>query len=248
MGGIVVTDKIINGNALPRLSGEYEDVCPGTPLAVIGLFVFALRARFTENAGEPLPWVWSDTLRPEDTEDGNPPPAGEPRKLLIDSAYNVKKNVRNYRPAIYVGRGGNNITPVKLAIDNKAGMYLPTSLKAYYCQAQMPLVIEIESADSGESSTIGDVVWSFILMTRDIFRCDFGLHEITEPILGDTLPSKMDKEIWTTAVSFSTTFDMRWGTVPIAPKLFEIAARVTTGYTSATEFYQSIAVRKTVDD
>ena len=244
MGGVIVTDKNWDDTALPRLSGESPDVYPGSPLAVIGLWVFALRERFRANTGEPLPWVWADTLRPEDTEDGNPLPDGHPRKLLIDSQYNVKKGERNYRPAIYIGRGGAPVTPIKTILDNKAGVYLPMDMQAHYCQAQMAISMECESADVGESSALGETVWGFILATRDIFRKDFGLHEITEPILGDTTPIKVDKEVWVTPVQFAVSYDVRWGTFPIAPKLREIAGTLSTGYTDATTFFQSFALRE----
>ncbi len=241
MGGITVDSG--PRVRLPRLTGESPDVFPGSPLAVIGLWVFALRERFALDVGTPMPWVWEPNLRPEDAEDGNPPPDGSPRKLLIDSAYNVKKEERNYRPAIYVGRGGGPVTPNKLAIDNKAGVHFPTHLRAYWCQAQMPVVMECESSDSGESSTIAETAWAFVLSTRDIFRADFGFHEITEPSMTDTIPSKIDKEIWTTNVQFGVSYDLRWGVTPIAPKLRDIAVRLSAGYTDATAFYQDIALR-----
>ena len=116
MGGIVITDPA----HLPRLTGEHKDILPGTPLAVIGVWLQALRYRFNDHPGEPLPWVWSPDLKPDDDEDGQPrDEGGEPRKLMIEAAFNVEKTARNYRPAIYVDRGA--ITPMKHHVDNFAG-------------------------------------------------------------------------------------------------------------------------------
>jgi len=241
MGGITVNSG--PRVRLPRLEGENPDVFPGSPLAVIGLWVFALRERFAATAGAPLPWIWDADLRPEDSEDGDPLPDGSPRKLLIDSAYNVKKEARNYRPAIYVGRGGGAVTPNKMALDNSAGRNHQLDFRAYYCQAQMPINMECESSDSGESSTIAETVWGFVLSTRDIFRADFGFHEITEPAMTDTAPSKTDKEIWTTNVQFGVAYDMRWGTTPIAPKLRDIALRLMAQYPDSAAFFRDIALR-----
>ena len=125
MGGIFVeADEGYRYN-LPRLKGEAPDVAPGTPLAVIGLWMAALQSRFSLNnlganlgqgvAGtgkntfegeentEPLPWAWESGLQPGN-ECADPPEDGGPTPLLIDAAFNTDLSVRNYRPAIYVDR------------------------------------------------------------------------------------------------------------------------------------------------
>lgn len=218
---IVRTNKGTMGNALPRLEGEGADIVPGSMLAVIGLFVYALQSRFAFSESEPLPWAWGPSLKPADDEDGTPLPEGSPRRLYIGSAYNVELNSRNYRPSIVVGRRGE-VTVAKMTLDNYVGGIIPTGAKAHHIMATMPLVIECNSETAGESSTIGELVWLFFLATRDIYRKDFGLHELSEPSLGETIPSKQDKEIWTTPISFYVTYDIRWGTVPVAPRLREL--------------------------
>lgn len=224
MGGIRIrTDENWRQGALPRLEGENEDIMPGSPLAVIGLWIFALRNRFSYSINEPLPWVWRSELKPENDQDGNPLPDGSPRKLLIESAYNVEKAVRNYRPAIYVGRSGGPVIIQKNSVNNLVGTVFPTGLKAYHCMATMPMIFECEAEAAGESSALAESAWAFVLTTREIFRKDFGLHEITEPVLGDTTPTKTDKEIWATNVQFHVTYDMRWSTRPIAPILKDLS-------------------------
>jgi hypothetical protein len=234
MGGIIQTNRGYRNNALPRLTGENPDLMPGSPLAVIGLWVEALRFRFNATPAEPLPWVWMENLRPADDEAGTPllpDPAdphltiGSPRRLLIESAYNIEKAARNYRPALYVERG--DVRPIKLSINNFAGEYLPTQIKAYHCMAGMPITIECVSEASGESSTIGDTVWAFILSCREIFRKDFGFHEITEPIMGKTEISTEDKPVWVTPVQFEVQYDVRWSVRPIEPFLRDLTAKIT---------------------
>lgn len=241
---IITNTNAFRGSALPRLEGEGADVFVGSPLAVIGLWVFAIRQRMAERAESPMPWVWDPSYRPSDTQSGQPPPDGVPRKLVIESAYNVEKSVRNYRPAIYVGRGGGAVQPLKLSVDNLVGTYRPTGLRAYHCLASMTVQVECESDNSGESSTIAETVWGFILSTRDIFRKDFGLHEITEPILGDTQPTKRDKEVWVTPVQFSVMYDQRWGTEPIAATLRDITAAIQARNGSQSEFFTSLALQE----
>lgn len=229
MGGIrILTESNWRGGALPRLQGENSDVMPGSPLAVIGLWVFALRSRFSYRDDVPLPWVWTQDLTPAVDQDGNPLPDGSPRKLMVDSTYNVEKSARNYRPAIYVGRGGGNVSADKSSVNNLVGVVHQNQLKAYHCLASMPIIFECESEASGESSAIAETAWAFVLTTREIFRKDFGLHEISEPVLGDTAPGKTDKEVWTTNVQFHVSYDMRWKTMPIAPVLKDMALRLRT--------------------
>jgi hypothetical protein len=233
MGGIVQTNEGIFKTKLARLEGENPDVMPGSPLAVIGLWIEALRFRFNATPAEPLPWVWRENLRPADDEAETPlqpDPAdphktiGSPRTLLIDSAYNIEKAARNYRPAIYVGRG--RVRPIKHSINNLVGEYLPTQIKAHHCLAAMPLMIECESESAGESSTIAETVWAFVLSCREIFRKDFGFHEITEPILGETTYGTTDKTIWTTIVDFEVQYDVRWGVKPLAPFLRDLSLKM----------------------
>lgn len=240
MAGIIQT----GGVGVVRLKDEHPDVCPGTPIAIIGLWLKALRYRFNRNEGEPLPWVWDASLRPNQNTNEVPIPEGEPRKLMIEAAMNVEKAQRNYRPAIYIDRG--DITTLKLHVDNRAGNQLHTGLKAFHSLANMPLTFEVEAENSGESSLIADTAWMFILSTRDIFRNTFALHEITNPVLGRTIPKMVDKEVWVTPVSFSIQFDIRWTTRPLAPLLNDIALSVKQeveegGNTNI--YYHKIALR-----
>ena len=250
MGGLIVTNEGPNGTKLPRLSGENPDVMPGSPLAVIGLWVEALRYRFNPTPAEPLPWVWYNDLRPADDEAETPlepDPVdqhltiGSPRRLLIDSAYNVEKEARNYRPALYVGRG--SVRPIKLSVNNFAGEYLPTQIKAYYCQAAMTITIECESEASGESSTIGETVWAYVLSCREIFRSTLGFHEITEPVLGETAISVTDKRVWVTPVQFEIQYDVRWGVKPIAPFLRDLNLKMQATGSNLQDYLLEVAAR-----
>lgn len=241
--GIIVTNKTQSGASLPRLAtGESPDVFPGSPLAIIGLWIFALQQRFLYSASMPMPWVWVDNLRPDDDEDGDPLPAGEPRKLLIESAYNVEKDNRNYYPAIYVGRNGGPVKANKISVNNFVGQKKETGFKAFHCLADMPITFECESENQGESSTVAETAWAFVLTTREIFREDFGLHDILEPILGDTVPVKRDKEVWVTPVQFNVQYDVRWGVTPIAPKLRDLALAIS-GQGGAADYFVQLALR-----
>lgn len=239
---LITTNHDYAGGALPRLQGESADLVPGSPMAVIGLWVYALRGRFEDQESSPLPWVWSATALNIDTMTGSPRPDGEPTKILIEAGYNTEKAVRNYRPAIYVSRGGHPIQPAKHIVNNFVGQHLPSGLKSYHCFVTMPLVVDCYSDNAAESSTIGETVWGFMLATREIFRQSFGLHDIEEPILGDTVPGQEDKTVWVTQVQTRVTFDMRWSVTPISPKLREVWFELAH-IKNPEDIYRKLAIR-----
>jgi hypothetical protein len=248
MGGIFVEADQGYRYPLPRLKGEAADVAPGTPLAVIGLWMAALQSRFSPNnlgvnlgqgvAGtgtntfeeetntEPLPWVWDGSLTPYD----ECVESAGPTKLLIDAAFNTDRSVRNYRPAIYV-------------TDNKAGIELPTSEKGYWALAHMPISFECEAEGVAESSLIADTAWFFVLATRDIFKESFGFYDITEPMLGKTTKLETDKETWMTPIHFAVQIELRWGTRQISPILRELGMRISKMGSDPNIVYHQIALR-----
>jgi hypothetical protein len=226
-------NKNYKGENIPRLEGEHPDILPNSPLAVIGLFIFAVRSRFDPNfVKEEMPWIWVPNLNPEEDYEG-------PSRLYITSMYNVEDLVRNYYPAIYIGRAGGPVSPNKVTIANRAGVYLPTQLIAYHCMCQMPLVIECRAENMAESANLAEVVWCYLLSSVQILRKDFGLHDITVPFLGDPVEQTLDKKIWVTTVQTSVTFDMRWCTEPIAARLQEITLKITN---KDTDIFTEIAL------
>jgi len=261
MGNIIIETDRSWRYPLPRLKGEAADVAPGTPLAVIGLWMAALQARFSPNNlganlgvgvegtgtntfenetnTEPLPWLWDGNLKPAD-ECVDPQVEG-PTPLLIDAAFNTDRSARNYRPAIYVDRG--EVVVQKLVTDNKAGVELPTSEKGYWTLAHMPIIFECEAEGVAESSLIADTAWFFILATRDIFKESFGFYDITEPMLGKTTKLKTDRETWMTPVHFAVQIELRWGTRKISPILRELGVRIRKMGDDPTVAYHQIALR-----
>ncbi len=236
---------IVTNPDVARLADENKLVAPGTPLAMVGLWLAALRGRFARDPQEPLPWVWDPSLQPVENPEDIPPPPDEPRKLMIEAALNVEKAERNYRPAIFVNRG--DIVPPKNAVDNFVGAQLRTGLRAFHSMAAMPILFECESENAGESSLIADTAWFFVLSSRDIFRSSFHLHEITNPVMGPTQPTTVDKEVWRTTVSFQVQFDLRWTTKPIAPFLNDLLVelrQVVEEGGSTTEYLHKIVLRE----
>jgi hypothetical protein len=267
---IIVTNKNYVGGAIPRSEDESRRVAPGTPLALVGLFMLAIRQRFGYNAlatsvigggsvglpednqyvetpdddSEQLPWVWDNTIRPSNE---CPPPENPDlvrTKILIDSGFNIHRGTHNYRPAIYVDHG--NTIAQKIMVDNRVGNHLPSGLVGYYCLANTEMMIECDAETPGEASILGETVWFFLLATRDIFRKDFGLHDISEPVLGKTFNDNEDKEVWKTPISFGVTSELRWAVRPVSPLVNDIAVFIQKQGVTPDTLYQQIALQTSV--
>ena len=130
----------------------------------------------------------------------------------------------------------------KIVVDNFVGQHTPSGLRAFYTQANIPITFYCESENAGESSLIADTAWFFVLATRDIFRKDFGLNDISNANMGRTSPHEEDKEVWVTPVSFVVTVDLKWSTRPIAPLLREIGLHIVER-NNPDEFYHEIVLR-----
>jgi hypothetical protein len=200
------------------MPGQQADIMPASPTAIVAVFTEIVRERFRpENE---LPWAWFDDATPLPTEDNS---EDAPRKVLIEPAFSTHAEARNFRPAIYIDKG--ETIPEKVAIANMAGKHLPSGLTGYYTIASIPIDIEVVSDQKGESATMADTVWFYLVAGQELIKSTFNLHELTPPILGRTLPGDKDKEEWVTHVTFTIQTHVRWATKPIAPLLQGIILR-----------------------
>lgn len=216
---------------LPRIAGQQKDIAVGSPLAIVAVFAEIIRERF--RADNKLAWLWVDNPTPSPTEENT---EDQPRKILIEPAFNETLEVRNFRPAIFVDKGETSAG--KVAMGNMAGKVLKTGFTAYYALGTCPMDIEVISDQKGESATIGDLVWFYLVAGRDLIRSNFGFHELTPPILGKTLPFDADKTAWSTHITFEVQFDLRWSTLPISPLLNQIVIKYQqSGETNPDAFF-----------
>jgi hypothetical protein len=203
---------------LPRIAGQQADIAVGSPLALIALLTEIVRERFRPGNG--LAWAWDENSTPQKTEENT---EDEPRRIVIEPAFNENTEVRNFRPAIYIDKG--ETAAGKVAIGNFVGQKLSTGLRAFYALGTSPIDIEVVSDVKGESAILGDIVWFYILAGREQIRSAFDIHEMTPPILGKTVPFEGDKGQWSTHISFEVQFNLRWSTLPMGPLLEDIILR-----------------------
>jgi len=203
---------------LPRLAGQQADIAVGSPLALVALFTEITRERFRPS--NELAWVWYENETPAIAEANT---EAAPRKILIEPAFNENLEIRNFRPAIYIDKG--ETAAGKVALGNFVGQQLHTGLRAFYALGTCPLDIEIVSDAKGESATLADIVWFYFLAGRDLIRATFGIHDLTPPILGKTVPFEGDRGQWSTHITFEVQFELRWTTLPVGPLLQDIVLR-----------------------
>ncbi len=202
-------------------------IVPGSPLAIIGLFVEVIRKRFAPSQNALYQW----NADPKRTQ------------IAVDSAWNEDDEIRNKRPAVYVDR--DETTPGRTVLGDFAGQNLFSGKKGFWSLATVPIAIECVAAKKGESGILGDSVWIYLLASSDLIQAKFGLHEMTPPTLGRTAEYERDKKAWITPINFTVQFNLRWTNTPIAPMMQEIVSDiVSAGDATATAYFERAASRK----
>lgn len=209
------------------LEDQKHQIRPGSALAVIGVFVEAIRLRFRPVDGVVFDWPFDDDIKKT--------------KIAIESAFSEEAEHRNKKPAIYVDRDEQVIG--RTVIGDRAGQVLTSGLEAFWALETTPILIECIAAKRGESAIIADLVGVFLQASSDLIQSAFGFHEMTPVTRGRTQPSMRDKGYHTTPVTFTVQYNFRWTTKPSEPLIQEIVAKVqNSGADSAMQFFESVAL------
>lgn len=220
-------------NHLAKAQGQHPDIFYGSPLAVVGLFVEVIRARFKGDNAIALPWYWDDDPTPDPNETGEPSTEtsevtggpGMGRKIYVESAYTSNNEARNYRPAVLVDKDTTQL--LKPVIGNRAAWLPKEGLEVYYAIAQIPIEVMCLSEERGESAQIADFVWFHLVACTNLIREEFGIHDISPPVIGKTTPFRRTEgnkdSSWNTPIEFNVMVEYRWKTQPIAPLLESVA-------------------------
>jgi len=226
-----------------RLASQHADITVGSPLAVIGLFVEVIRARFVP-PNDDTSYVWRDDPTPLASEEND---QNAPRLLYIESGNVTDPEARDFKPAIYVDKEDTQLRQV--VIGNRSDFDMRTRTERFYMQAVIPVTINCISDNRGESMIIGDLVWFHLLSVQNYVRATFGINNIAEPILGATRMFRRSGaavDAWTTPISFAVTIEFHWITRPVAPLLKEVSARLSAyGAGDATAGAIEVAMRTT---
>lgn len=212
------------GEIFPTRPQEQQDprrIAAGSPLAVVGIFLEVLRARFRADSG--MPFVWHT----DPSESG----------IQIEMGYNKHVEARDMQRALVVNRLAT--VPLQLVVGHNVGTHLPTAKRGYYTHFLVRMSIDCVSTDMGESMYLADVVQFLLLAAREPISAAYSFHEIGVPEMGQTAPFVLDADKFSTTVSFEVQIHARWTTMKIAPILAQVGIRVVdsdTGKDAAGHF------------
>ena len=215
---------IESDNNTPRLKDQHASIAVGSPLAVLGLFVEVIRARFRP-PNDDTEYVWRDDPTPVSNEDGT---IDAPRFLYIEAGDGTDPEGRDVRPAIFVDKEETVLTQV--VIGNRSNFDRQTRTERFYMQASIPITVRCVSDNRGESSILADYVWFHIASASNYIRSEFGINHIAAPVLSPTKIFRRSEggvDVWNTSVAFAATIEFHWITKPIAPLLKEVRSVLT---------------------
>lgn len=208
-----------------KAEAQGDVILVGSPLAVVGIFVELLRARFSDGNG-PSDWPWTENLN--DTA------------IVIESGFASPGNTeRGKKPAIFIDK--DESVYGKVIIGDRVGIDWSSMGDYQWTLATVPIIIECVAADKGPSAIIGDIVQWTIHCASDPIQAAFSFHDMTPPTLGRTVPYEADTESWVTPVSFQVQYPVRWSVTPIAPLLQEIRTRIRHSGAEANEHLVEVA-------
>jgi len=205
--------------AIPKASHQLDEIRIGSPLAIVGLMLEVVRARFSPPNLD-TGYVWRADPTPAENEEST---VDSPRTLYIESAYTEDPEARDLKPAILIDKEDTALQ--KLVIGNRADIDRRTRRESFWAMAQIPIAISCVSGNRGESAQLADFVWMHIAASTNYIRSGFSIHEITPPVLGRTQVFRRSAggiDAWNTPISFALQVEFLWVTEPIAPLLQQI--------------------------
>jgi hypothetical protein len=212
-----------------RVDGQQRYIVDGSPLAIIGIFVEVLRERFSEeNSPRPDTWLWDD-----DTNLST---------ITIESALEDNSTIRNKQPALFVDK--DQSVYGRSVIGDRAVHQFRNSQEIQWSLATVPVMVECVAARRGESAVLGDIVQWTLHCASDVIQKSFGLHDMTAPTLGRTMPFELDTECWSTPINFQVQYNVVWTYVPIKPLLQHIAARIEASGATASDYFTEVVLHR----
>lgn len=211
---------------LPMAGHEYQPVRPkahlapdgvelrnrvmaGSPLAVQGIFLEALREYFM-NPDAPFQW----------NTDANS------SQILIEAGANPMPEENNPSRGIFVVRAGSDAT--KIMLGDRMGIDIPTGQEGFYANMVTSLAVECISAAKGECEVLGDFVQHFLIASRRIIEAQYGFQSMSMASMSAVSTYQYDARYFAVTLSFNTTHAFRWTTVKIAPTLNQLVVHMKT--------------------
>lgn len=185
-------------------------VTEASTLDLVGAYVACIRDRFT-NTEPRFPWKWD--------------PDSNLARIFIDAGAVDTYENRDSRPSILVDR--SSVIYQKLHVGDTADFSMTQGWRDYHCLGAGQISIDCISKNRGESSLLGDVVATHVLMSKDIFRAILPIRDMTPVTLGNTQPWEKDDRVFVTRVTSEFTHDLSWRMEPFSTRLDRIRLLLT---------------------
>lgn len=197
-----------------------------SPLALTGVFLDILRARFAPEYNMPWKYIPGDAGRKEST-------------ISIEAGGNYHTENHQVRPSIYIVR--NPISFGQVSIGDHFSHEQKHGSRMFYCVGQTGFTFYCEAEEGGEAEIISDLVLSTLMMGSDEIERTFMFRKLGPFSMSAEIKNRQDVEIFSIAVQMGLSYDVRWASCPIAPFLQEIIAKIKdSSYTNNDQYFMEI--------
>jgi hypothetical protein len=198
-----------------------------SPIAIIGVMLSILRERFSQSQG--LPWVWAPEMSTTSLDN----------TITIEVGSEENIEATNRRPGIYVKRGP--VSYLQSVIGDKHAVNRKSGSEVFYATADTSFTFVIEAEEEGEAAMLADVVLSTFMMGADLIERAYKFRKLGPFSISAASQPIHDTDVCQIQVTMGLTFDVRWGTLPIAPLLNEIVVKMNnSSYNSSEEYFNEI--------
>jgi hypothetical protein len=195
---------------MPSIYSNNPFVTEASTLDLVGAYVACVRDRFRNNPAE-FPWKWDS--------DSNL------ARIFIDAGAVDTYEQRDSRPSILIDR--SSVVYQKLHIGDRADFSPTLGYHDYHCLGAGQISVDCVSKNRGESSLLGDIVATHLLMSKDVFRAILPIRDMTPITLGNTQPWEKDDRVFVSRVTSEFTFDLSWRVEPLTTRLDRIKMLIT---------------------
>lgn len=212
-----------------KLGDQSDEIFPGSPMALVGVFTNVVQALFSGLNGEKGPYIWTPDAQPLEIDPDNPEVPQS--KIYVESQYTEEPDARDRaNPSIFVEKGPTQM--LKIGMGHRAGIDMPSMTETFWAMADVPINFMCVARERGTSATVADLVFMYMAGSENHIRAAFSIHSISPPTIETTQvyrQSGSQIETWVTNVVVLVKIRFAWRTRPIAPILKQIAATYEYG-------------------
>ena len=209
---------------------DLQQIPVKSPIAIIGAVLSVVRERFKPGCG--LPWEYA--------QEGSA--AHLDNSITIEAGSPDSTELTNTRPSVHVVRGP--IGYKQSVIGDIHATHDPSGGKVYYATADTSFTFIVEAEVEGEAAQIADIVLGTFMMGSDLIEHAYQFRKLGPFSVSAASRPTYNTDICQIQVSMGLTFDVRWGTVPIAPMLNEIVVKMKNSTYNSNEAYFNEIYRK----